>query len=982
MEGERFSHYEIQERLGGGGMGVVYRALDTRLGRHVALKFLPPELTRDEDARRRFMQEARAASALDHPNICTIHEIDTTPDGQMFIAMAFYDGETLKKRIQRGARPLDEALDIAGQVARGLAKAHAAGIIHRDIKPANLMVTSDGFVKIVDFGIAKLTGVTGPTQDGTTLGTIEYMSPEQAQGEEADEQSDVWALGAVLYEMLTGQQAFRGDNPWALLNSIAHREPEAPRDLRPDIPEDVQEVVMRALRKERDERTPSADEFYQGINACRERLTGASRAAERVPIWDALRRPRVGVPVALMTVALGVLVAVSIIRSGRVRWAREEGVPEMLALIEQDDYGAAFGLAGQIEQYIPNDPILADALSAATVTGSIVTDPPGATIYVQPYSQPESEWRLLGQSPLDSVRLPRSIAVKLRVEADGYEPRMLATGVPGFYFGRASADAITLLKAGSVPPDMVFVPGGSYPVRITGFNSLAPIQLDPFLIDRTEVTNAEYKDFVDAGGYEQPRYWEGLEFTMDGQALSWDEAMDRFVDASGEPGPSTWEFGDYPDGQGDYPVSGVSWYEAVAYLRFRDKVLPTIYHWARAALEPHNLSQPLATEMIPLANFKDEGPMPVGASGAMGPHGTLDTAGNVKEWCWNASGEHRWLLGGAWDDDTRMHSVRFTSPPFDRSPRHGFRGMRYLDAPPPEQLTAPVDLLPRDYRGARPVSDEVYRIFKNQMTYVPSELDARVEETDDTSEHWTWEHVTLDAGEGDERFSLYLLLPKSVDPPYQTLIYFPGLGPFQTRPSGTLSALTQGPAPVYREGSIRSGRAIAWPVWNGSYERWDGFLSLTGEAYLRAFRDRMADWASELGRTIDYLETRDDIQADGIGFLGVSFGASTALPLLDLEDRLKAALLLLPGYTYRDVPPEADAVNYVPHTTLPVLMIGGRYDYVFPVETSARPLFDQLGTPPDQKRFILYDMGHGPFPRGQLLRDMLPWLDEALGPVE
>ena len=210
MEGQTVSHYRVLEKLGGGGMGVVYKALDTHLDRHVALKLLPPELTRDDDARGRFVLEAKAASALDHPSICTIYDIDETPDGQMFIAMGYYDGETLKERIGRGPLPVAEALDIAIQMAKGLAEPHSADIVHRDIKPANVMLTKNGLVKIVDFGIAKLLGVTGPTQTGTTLGTVSYMSPEQVAGENADQQSDVWALGAVLYEMLHRATAVQG----------------------------------------------------------------------------------------------------------------------------------------------------------------------------------------------------------------------------------------------------------------------------------------------------------------------------------------------------------------------------------------------------------------------------------------------------------------------------------------------------------------------------------------------------------------------------------------------------------------------------------------------------------------------------------------------------------------------------------------------------------------------------------------------------
>ncbi len=198
--------YRIVSQLGQGGMGVVYQAHDPRLDRHVAIKLLPPNLTRDEIAKQRFLQEAKAASALDHPNICTIFEINETGDGQLYLVMARYEGETLKERISKGPLSLNDAIDIATQVGNGLAKAHAAGIVHRDIKPANLMVTADGTVKILDFGLAKLTGTEGMTQTGTTVGTVAYMSPEQAKGQEVDHRTDIWSLGVVLYEMLAGQR--------------------------------------------------------------------------------------------------------------------------------------------------------------------------------------------------------------------------------------------------------------------------------------------------------------------------------------------------------------------------------------------------------------------------------------------------------------------------------------------------------------------------------------------------------------------------------------------------------------------------------------------------------------------------------------------------------------------------------------------------------------------------------------------------------
>ena len=222
--GAHLGPYEIRAELGHGGMGVVYTAHDPRLKRTVAIKLLPPELTRDETAKRRFLQEAQAASALDHPNICTIHDVGETAGGELYLVMAHYEGETLKTRIDRGPLALDDAVDIATQVGQGLAEAHGAGIVHRDIKPANLLITKGGVVKILDFGLAKLAGVEGVTQTGTAVGTVAYMSPEQTMGQDVDHRTDIWSLGVVLYEMLAGKPPFRGANLAAIVNSIVERE--------------------------------------------------------------------------------------------------------------------------------------------------------------------------------------------------------------------------------------------------------------------------------------------------------------------------------------------------------------------------------------------------------------------------------------------------------------------------------------------------------------------------------------------------------------------------------------------------------------------------------------------------------------------------------------------------------------------------------------------------------------------------------------
>jgi serine/threonine protein kinase/Flp pilus assembly protein TadD len=267
MIGKVISHYRITEKIGEGGMGVVYKAEDTALKREVALKFLPYEVSRDPEAKQRFVNEAQAASRLDHNNICNIHEIAETDDGQLFISMAYYEGETLKKKIEHRPLKIDEVLYISEQIAQGLAKAHERGIVHRDIKPANVMLTKDGVAKILDFGLAKSAGRAMLTKTGTTLGTVAYMSPEQARGQEVDSRTDIWSLGTVIYEMVTGQPPFKGDYEHAIVYSIINEIPAPMPALRSGVPMELERIVQKAMAKERNGRYYSAEELLGDIRS-------------------------------------------------------------------------------------------------------------------------------------------------------------------------------------------------------------------------------------------------------------------------------------------------------------------------------------------------------------------------------------------------------------------------------------------------------------------------------------------------------------------------------------------------------------------------------------------------------------------------------------------------------------------------------------------------------------------------------------------
>ena len=258
-EGRTVSNYELLEEIGRGGMGIVHKARDRRLDRLVALKFLPSYLSSDEEAKQRFLVEAKAASALDHPNICTIYDIGQTPDGLLFLVMPYYKGETLAQKVARGPLPIKDVIDYAAQAAEGLSRVHEADIVHRDMKPANVMVTDRSLVKLLDFELAKVPN-SNLTKTGTVLGTVAYMSPEQVLGHRTDAKTDLWSLGVIMYEMLTGEPPFKADYEQVVLYSITQEEPPPLRELRQDAPDKLALVVDRLMRKAPEERYQGADE--------------------------------------------------------------------------------------------------------------------------------------------------------------------------------------------------------------------------------------------------------------------------------------------------------------------------------------------------------------------------------------------------------------------------------------------------------------------------------------------------------------------------------------------------------------------------------------------------------------------------------------------------------------------------------------------------------------------------------------------------
>jgi dienelactone hydrolase/predicted Ser/Thr protein kinase len=958
MEGRVLSHYRVTRRLGGGGMGVIYAAEDTHLKRTVALKFLAPELTREDEARERFVQEAQAASALDHPNICTIYDADTADDGQLFIAMAYYEGETLKARLARGPLAVTEALDIAVQIARGLDKAHQSRIVHRDIKPANLMVTREGLVKILDFGIAKLLDLTGPTRTGLTPGTIAYMAPEQVRGHSADARVDIWALGVVLYEMLSGRPPFGGDREMLILHNILNEVPVSVTSLRPDVPPDVVRVLDRLLPKDVERRYHTAAEVIQALTPFLPSAGTTTMTA--APAEASINRAAAAAVVVALLAAAGAS-GLLIKRAGDARRV-EALASEATRFADSDENIAALASLETLERLAPKDSRVPALTERVAIRRSITTEPDGVDIFVKPYAHPDAAWRHLGRTPLKEVRIARGI-FRWKLEKPGFETVEIG--------GPATRGFSALAPRGTIPPSSVLFRRAPLALSLTGYNHTLRFPAGDFLIDKYEVTNKQFKAFVDAGAYAKREYWADT-FVNGGHTVSWENAIAGFRDRTGRPGPATWEVGRYPTGQDDYPVTGVSWYEADAFARFSRRSLPSVYHWVGAV----GIGQ--AAYMTPLSNFSNKGPAAVGSFAGLSAAGAYDMAGNVREWCANAVAgtDDRYILGGSWSDPPYALTHPNARPPFDRSAENGFRLATYLDSSLSKVFTDPITVSRRDYDAERLAPEEVFAAYLALYAYDPRPLDAKVEARDESHPDWVREKVSFRAAYGNERVPAYLYLPRNSRPPYQAIVYAPGAAAVV---GGDAATLLRNTAPF--DYAVVSGRAVIYPIYQGTYERNTGQTS-TWPQKTRAYRDWMVQVVNDARRAVEYLVSRSDIRHDELAFIGTSWGAAMGSRILPQEPRFKAAILLDGGFPQEtQVLPELDQLNYLPRVTLPTLMINGDSDFIFPQETAQKPYFARLGTPSTHKRRVVLTGGHYIIgqQRSQVAREVLDWLDRYLG---
>ncbi|MHC4146837.1 MAG: protein kinase domain-containing protein [Planctomycetota bacterium] len=788
--GTVISRYKLLEKIGEGGMAVVYMAEQQEpIRRKVALKIV--KLGMDtKQVIARFEAERQALALLDHPNIAEVHDASATETGRPYFVMELVHGVSITEYCDKNKLETRRRLELLIQVCHAVQHAHQKGIIHRDIKPSNVMVTMHDdkpVPKVIDFGIAKatnqrLTEKTLFTRYAHIIGTPAYMSPEQAQmgGLDVDTRTDVYSLGVLLYELLTGTTPFDvetlNEAGYAEMQriiretdqtviKIAEQRHTNPDTLKKLIKGDLDCIVMKCLEKDRAQRYTTAYELAEDVERhlrCEPILAHSPGIVYRLQKLTQRHRLRITVATGVTVLLAGLVIAVLMYRQAvQLQWAKGEALPRIVELVKETDYRTAFPLAQKVRKYIPENPTLMELWSRICKYYSVRTNPADANVFCREYSAADEPWQYLGRTPLGDIILPQCM-YRWKIEKEGFVTHECVT---------ENSFDVRLREEGHLG-EMVWI--GSFKTNSPSDQTIT-VEAPSYLIDKYEVTNEQFKQFVDNGGYENRDYWREFQFLKEDRKLSWEQAISGFVDKTGQIGPATWEEGTYPNGQGKHPVSGVSWFEAVAYARFAGKSLPTLYHWEQAACLWES------AVIVPYSNFAMNGTTPVGSHPGMGHTGLYDMAGNVKEWCWNAtddSDSHRYILGGGWGEQTYMFTSRDFRSPWNRAAVNGFRCVLYpgSEEPVTNVLLSPIEQRPvKNYSTAVPCSDEAFRVMLEHFEYDRTPLNAVVERIDDRSPFWRRkEKITFDAAYDGERMIAYLFVPTSAEPPYQAVVYWPG----------------------------------------------------------------------------------------------------------------------------------------------------------------------------------------------------------------
>ena len=654
--------------------------------------------------------------------------------------------------------------------------------------------------------------------------------------------------------------------------------------------------------------------------------------------------------------------------TGSYIWVNSYMLPQVKDYLSEDDNVSAWLTSSKINSFAPFFSSISNDSDDISALAEIKTQQDGVSISWRAYAS-NDEWRLIGRSPIQPLRLPRGI-LQFKLEKEGYETSYFSSSNPSLKLYNSpvefgwSLEPINIQPQGSIPPGMTYIQGGNFIPALTGAG-VDPVYLHPFYIDKFEVTNKDFKGFMDAGGYSNSQYWVEMDFIKDGVSLSFEQAQEIMIDSTGMTGPAGWEVGTYLQGTENKPVTGISWYEALAYARYKGNILPPMYHWAKAAFPPDEIISPISPKLLKTSNFSREKIEDIGQG--EGAYGTFDMAGNAKEWVWNIFGGRGLTLGGAFDEPTYLASQTSPQPRMDRSLKNGFRTARLINPRDLNPFGDPIETqAPKDLSFYKPMSDEVFKVYSRSFEVDSSKPKSKVIYVDDSHPIWIKERISIEVGYNEEMMDMLIFKPKNSFGPSSPVVIHPGSNYYSTPPE--IDDINPGEFSL--DFLIKSGKTLVWPAWKGSLNRMPATRS--GGDRMRDFRNLYIAWVGDTNKTLDYLETRNDIDTDNIFYLGMSYGALFNTHTLLFENRYKGAILYVGG-VFPTYPPLVDGINHMPRINTPFLMLNGEQDYLVP-KSAAMYFYQSTGTPEKDKKIVFYDSGHWPLPRNQMIKETLDFI--------
>ncbi len=637
-------------------------------------------------------------------------------------------------------------------------------------------------------------------------------------------------------------------------------------------------------------------------------------------------------------------------------------LPEIMQAMEAGNRLKVFKEATELLEVYDDNEILLNYIAKVAMVGNIKTEPMGVQVSYKLVEDSNDRWINLGTTPVTKHQFPPGL-VDIRYQLSNGS--FVEDRTHPWYLRRVD-NLFVLPDHTNYADGFKLYVGGNMNLSFPGIDHLSKKRVEAYAISLKEVTNAEYREFLRAGGYKKPEYWD-FPFKMGDKLFKFEQVMSRFTDAFGSPGPVGWTYGQYPSSKDDFPVTGISWFEARAYARFREMQLPDVYQWANAA----RLSR--AANFVPKSNFSKSSLVSTINPESANEGGLENIAGNAREWIRNPLNTDRSkyaILGGSYLDDDYFFNDYYGQDAFNRGPGNGLRLVQNLGSldvePGPAEV---IGVSVRDFMAETPVSDEVFQIFLGQFDYANDPLKAKVSTKkvgDFTVDRY--ETPAMYQSEKDEKLVGYVFYDPSLAPPYKPIIFFPGSGAIHQPKTEVMVQST----PKSINYLLKEGYALIHPIYKSTYERGDELKSDYPDES-DSYKNHVIMWGRDYRRSIDYIASRDDMDMTNLSYYGISWGGEMANILLAIDDRVQMAVLYVAGLCFQKAKIEVDAINYTPRIKMPTLMLNGRFDQFFPLETSQKPMFQFLGTPDEDKEHYVFQSGHN-VPQKELIARHLGWL--------